>query len=346
MDMRRTASFIFVFLMLTTIGLAQTPAVSGPTSRMSPETNGPASYGQFTPPPGMVHILGGEFNMGDSNGVGYSDELPVHAVQISGFCMDIYETTNEQYCEFLNSAYSLGQIEVTGDVVLKAPAGEPYCDTVAYDPESRINWDGSTFTVTAGKEDHPMVEVSWYGAVAYANWRSVQDGRAPCYDLSTWECDYSAGGYRLPCEAEWEYAARGRDYNPYLIFPWGNTLDGSKANYWSSGDPFEVGPYPYTSPVGYFDGNQTPAGTDMVNGYGLYDMAGNVWEWCNDWYDANYYANSPYRNPSGPSSGKYRVLRGGSWNLTYDFLFVRCAFRGGFEPEIRNSSEGFRLILD
>ena len=139
-----------------------------------------------------------------------------------------------------------------------------------------------------------MVEVSWYGSAAYGNWRSTQDGRDPSYNLSTWECNFDANGYRLPTEAEWEYAARGGEHDPYYRYPWGDTIDGSMANYRESGDPYETGPYPWTTPVGHYDGNQTPPGVDMGNGYGLYDVAGNVYERCNDWYSSTYYGSSPY----------------------------------------------------
>ena len=300
----------------------------------------------FTMPiPGMVLITGGEFEMGDHHD-GMSNALPVHAVYIDSFQMDVYEVSNEQYCAYLNDAYP-SKIKVDGGIVYDVgDTGNayPYCDTYTADDDSRIHFSAGTFTITAGKEDHPMVEVSWYGAVAYANWRSAQDGRTPSYNLSTWQCNFRANGYRLPTEAEWEYAARGSEYSPYYRYPWGDTLDGAKANYWESGDPYETGDYPWTTPVGYYDGGQTPAGGDMANGYGLYDMAGNVWEWCNDWYDSDYYESSPYTNPPGPPGGTSRVLRGGSWgNLDY---VLRCAGRDGYGPGWRFYNRGFRLLLD
>jgi formylglycine-generating enzyme required for sulfatase activity len=190
---------------------------------------------------------------------------------------------------------------------------------------------------------HPMLLVSWYGAVGYANWRSAQHGRTPCYDLSTWECDFDANGYRLPTEAEWEYAARGGNHNPYRRYPWGDAIDGSMANYLGSGDPYEPAPHhPDTTPVGYYDGNQVPAGVDMVNGYGLYDVAGNVWEWCNDWYNSTYYSSSPYDNPTGPGSGMYCVTRGDGWY--YDPR--GCAYRGNRSPTYLGDGDGFQLALD
>ena len=149
-----------------------------------------------------------------------------------------------------------------------------------------------------------------------------------------------AGGELRP----WEYAARGGNHDPYRKYPWGDAIDGSNANYLGSGDPYEPGPSPDTTPVGYYDGNQVPAGSDMVNGYGLYDVAGNVYEWCNDWYGSSYYGSSPYDNPTGPASDTYRVLRGGSWNK--DAVILRCASRVTDSPDLRSSNNGFRLALD
>jgi formylglycine-generating enzyme required for sulfatase activity len=299
--------------------------------------------GDPEPPAGMVLIPAGEFAMGDHHGSGYGNELPLHDVSIDALFMDVLETSNQRYAAYLNDAYPSEIKVVSGVVYGVADSGNnyPYCDTY---PNSRIHWDGSTFTVTAGEEDHPMTDVSWYGAAACANWRSTEEGRQPAYDLGTWTCDFGADGYRLPTEAEWEYAARGHEHTPYYIYPWGNEINGSHANCICSGDPWEGVHWPETTPVGYYDGGQTPPGVDMANGYGLYDMAGNVWEWCNDWYDDDYYSVSPYDNPKGPSSGMERVLRGGSWNDYAEDL--RCAIRGRNFPDYRYEIYGFRLVLD
>jgi formylglycine-generating enzyme required for sulfatase activity len=296
----------------------------------------------------MVLVPEGEYEMGDHLGTGNYDELPVHAVYIDAFYMDTFEVTNKEYCTYLNSAYEQGLIVVSWGTVYKEDYSVPYCET-ANISFSRITWDGTTFGITAGKEDHPMVEVSWYGAVAYANWRSVQEGLTPCYHLETWECTFGVGGYRLPTEAEWEKAARGGEHSPYLDYPWGNGIDGSKANYEESGDPYGgTWPVPETTPVGYYDGNQIPHGVNMANGYGLYDMAGNVIEWCNDWFSKTYYQycvdRGIYYNPPGPTSGFLRVLRGGSWDN--DVFFLRCAARNVDIPFNRMGATGFRLVLD
>jgi len=293
---------------------------------------------------GMAFIPAGEFEMGDHHGVGAPQELPVHAVYIDAFWMDVFDVTNQKYCDYLNSAYGQGLIEVISGVVYKFGDTESYSATYSADLGSRIHFSVGVFSVTSGKEDHPMVTVSWYGAVAYANWRSAELRLPVCYNLETWECSFGTGGLRLPTEAEWEKAARGDEQDPYYMYPWGNSIDGSKANYDSSGDPYEIGPPPWTTPVGYYDGGQTPPGMDMANGYGLYDMVGNVYDWCYDWYDSTYYGSSPYDNPHGPASGTNRVLRKGSCQSNISSL--RCAGRTSHTPEYLNGLHGFRLALD
>jgi len=300
-------------------------------------------------PPGMALVTECEYAMGCHVRTGencISNELPVHDVYIDAFYMDIYEVTNQQYADALN--WALGQgglIQVIGGVVYKAGDSEPYCDTTTSSTSSRINWYGSSFGVVGGKEDHPMVMVSWYGAAAYSNWRSGMEGRTPSYDTGTWDCNFSADGYRLPTEAEWEKAARGGEHDPYYTYPWGNAIDDSQANFYISGDPYETGNFPWTTPVGYYDGGQTPPGVDMANGYGLYDMAGNVHEWCHDWYNSSYYSSSPTINPQGPPTGTRRILRGGSWAYVEEVL--RCASRNNRNhPDFGNVYSGFRLALD
>ena len=297
------------------------------------------------PPYGdMALVPAGSFVMGDHNGSGNPSEQPLHTVTLSAFYMDVYEVTNQKYADYLNQAHAAGLVTVfSGGLVFQAAgAGQALCDTTISTIVSRITWNGSSFGVTSGKETHPMIQVSWYGAATYCNWRSAVDGLVPCYDETSWVCDFTASGYRLPTESEWEYAARGGYHSPYLIYPWGNTLDGSHANYWGSGDPWEGagGPEPETSPVGYYDGNQIPAGVDMANGYGLYDMSGNVWEWCGDWYGS--YPFSAAVNPTGPATGSGRVVRGGSWLISP--FQLRSANRIGYTPSNRNTLFGFRVL--
>ena len=313
-------------------------------------------------PDDMVYISGGEFEMGDHFAEGYDDERPVHAVLLDAFFMSKYEITNQQYCDYLNDANSLGQLKVVSGIVYASSDdgnSYPYCSTSSaptgypdYGEYSQINYSGGVFSVntkdgTTDMSNHPMILVSWYGCAAYCNWRSGEEGYETCYNLSTWECDFSKNGYRLPTEAEWEYAAHGGEHSPYYRFPWGDTISHSQANYYA--DPgyytYDENPtsgyhpdyndvVPYTAPVGSF----------AANGYGLYDMTGNVQEWCNDWWGLDYYDTNPYDNPEGPASGTYRVVRGGGW---YGFAYYcRVANRCIHYPDYRSGYGGFRIVLD
>jgi formylglycine-generating enzyme required for sulfatase activity len=308
-------------------------------------------------PENMVFIGGGEFEMGDHFDEEDVNERPVHPVYVDSFCMGKFEVTNSQYCDYLSAAKTANEIKVDGFIVYAfddSTNSYLYCDTHGSDTDSQIDYNdvSGTFSVrTKGSRDmsnDPVVQVSWYGSVAYCNWRSQQEGYEACYNLSTWECDFSKNGYRLPTEAEREYAARGGEYSPYYRFPWGDTISHSEANYYaypSAYPDYDVNPTegyhpdyndvePYTAPVRSF----------AANGYGLYDMAGNVQEWCNDWYDSNYYNVSPYDNPQGPTSGTYRVLRDGTWQSHAVYSLV--ATRNGSSPGSRGRGGGFRVVLD
>jgi sulfatase modifying factor 1 len=279
-----------------------------------PEPNRPAGIV-------LVKIPGGTFEMGNHEGSGDADERPVHTVTLRSFQMSKYETTNAQYAAYLNAALARGLIQVVKGVVYAATDGnlaEPYFDT-SVNIYSQIEYSQYKFSVLSrdGKSmaDHPVVQVSWYGARAF--------------------CDYY--GYRLPTEAEWEYAARGGYHEPYYQYPWdSNSIDCRKANYKDAKsdycNPLGLTSYPYTSPVGYCG----PQGA-----YGLCDMAGNAWEYCQDWYDATYYSSSPASNPAGPVSGTARVFRGGSW--TEDGASCRVANRYWHAPASRNWGGGFRV---
>ncbi|MBW7991409.1 MAG: SUMF1/EgtB/PvdO family nonheme iron enzyme [Planctomycetes bacterium] len=280
---------------------------------------------------GMVLIPAGEFDMGDHFNVGDSDEKPVHSVSIGSFYIGATEVTTQEYCDYLNNVYSQGVIEVRTGAVYAVGGSYIYCKTTDAPTSwsghySRITFSNNTFSVLSGKQDHPIQMVGWYGVAAYCNWLSARDGYQSCYDTSTWECDFYKNGYRLPTEAEWEYAARGG--LQYFKYPWGNNITALEANYiWNLGIPS-----PATISVGYY----------QPNDYGLYGMIGNVWEFCHDWYNSSYYSSSPGSNPQGPISGSSRVIRGGGYGSTE--FSCRLANREWYNPNHPAPDVGFRIV--
>ncbi|MEI8047316.1 MAG: DUF1566 domain-containing protein [Bacteroidota bacterium] len=288
-----------------------------------------------------VMIPGGDFLMGDHFGFvdpGHpSDETPIHNVLVDSVYISKTEITNGQFLAFLNTSLLAGTIRVDNNRAHLTVDTNTLCLTNQVAAFYSIKYSNTGFAMADCRSEHPMVGVMWLGAVAYCNWLSLQNGLQECYDLTTSVCDFTKNGYRLPTEAEWEHAGRGGQYNPYFNYPWGNDQDVTKANWPQSGDPYETGSYPLTTPVGFYDGSLrqksdynwpgTAANYQTTNGsnaFGLYDMAGNVWELINDWYGQNYYSISPYDNPKGPDAGfimpdgkPYRGMRGGNWYNGY-----------------------------
>jgi formylglycine-generating enzyme required for sulfatase activity len=215
---------------------------------------------------------------------GESNEKPVYTVTVKSFYMGKYEVTQKEWTEVMGNNPS--------------------------------NFKGDTL---------PVEKVSWYEAVEYCNRLSLKEGLTPAYRGSgdSIVCDFNATGYRLPTEAEWEYAAKGGNKS-FLSYEYagGNGVDRVA---WYSGN----------------SGSRThPVGTKEPNDLGLYDMSGNVWEWCWDWYGS--YSSGSQTDPRGASSGTYRVLRGGSWHT--DAARVRSAYRGRNAPSDRYYDLGFRLV--
>ena len=173
---------------------------------------------------------------------------------------------------------------------------------------------------------NPVEQVTWSAAVVFCNARSVQEGLTPCYNTNTWACDFSAGGYRLPSEAEWEYACRAGGTNS------GEGAQALKSVAWFA-DSSQSKPH--------------PVGQKKPNAWGLYDMTGNVWEWCNDFYAAKYYRESPGDNPRGPRQGEKRVLRGGAWSSSAGdcaYWIRNCDEAGLTDVCLTMDSNGFRCV--
>jgi formylglycine-generating enzyme required for sulfatase activity len=244
----------------------------------------------------MVLVKPGSFQMGSVTG--RSVEQPVHTVSITRpFYVSKYAITFDQYDEFHEETRS----------------GSPLPDD-----------DGR------GRGTQPVVRVTWYDAVAYCNWLSERAGLIPCYSGRgiTTKCDFSANGYRLPTEAEWEYAARGGHRSQGFTYAGSDNVD-------------EVGWYLNNS-----GGERQPVGQKRPNELGLYDMSGNVWEFCWDWYGLDYYESSPASDPAGIGiPGPYerkRSRRGGAWEEPADSL--RIAFRSHDWPDFVDDCNGFRVV--
>ena len=299
----------------------------------------------------MATIPSGSFQMGDTFGDGASSELPLHNVNVSGFSMDKHEVANEKMRMILQWAYDNNKLTASTTAVSNK-VGDMQ-ELLNLDADGcQISFTNGTFSVSAGKEGYPCVEVSWYGACAYCNFKSEREGLTPCYNLADWSCNWNTDGYRLPTEAEWEKAARGSEAGHR--FPWHDVdwIAHSRANYycdWIDDVPYY--PYdksltfgyhpdytnsvmPYTSPVGSF----------VANDYGLYDMAGNVFEWCWDWFEYSWYsqAQAIESNTRGPATGLSKVYRGGSWSAGAPQ--ARCAYRINRKPELNSMNLGFRCV--
>lgn len=316
------------------------------------------------PLPEMVTVPAGKLRMGDPWGEGDSLERPVHPVFLSAYEIGRYEVTNAEYAAFLNTALGAGEITVTSNVVyLSGNSADALFYPQAVFSYSQITHSGGTFTPRTRSSrtlglvsmaDHPVVAVTWHGAAAYCNWLSRQQGYQEVYAQSgLWPSNLSRNGYHLPTEAQWERAA-GWDpahNDPVVQGHWRygfqcDSIDFSRANYVNgstSANPLSLTSYPYTSPAGFYNGvnvSRTGAIVNSPSAAGCYDMSGNVWEWCNDWW-YRVYAVDSVSDPAGPSTGTYRVLRGGSSGSNgHD---CRSAERDPANPSGRNHGIGFRV---
>jgi formylglycine-generating enzyme required for sulfatase activity len=266
------------------------------------------------PPKGMVRIPAGAFQMGDALD-GISD-APVHTVTLSEYFIGQKEVSKAEWDEVRTWALANGYTD------LSAASGKA--------------------------ANHPAQTISWRSVVKWCNARSEKEGLTPCYTISgavmrtgttAPECNWTANGYRLPTEAEWEKAARGGLVGKR--FPWGDSIAHDQANYNStavysynvsptigSHPVYGTGSGPYSSTCGFF----------APNGYGIHDIAGNVWEWCWDWYGA--YPLEAQSDPKGAATGTARVLRGGSWSDTA--AHSRVGFRVNVTPSNISYNLGFR----
>ncbi len=300
----------------------------------------------------MVFIKGGTFDMGADNNQANQDEYPKHQVTVSSFWMDVTEVTNAQFAAFIKATNYITTAEKNinwEDLKKQLPPETPKPSAENLEPASLViqivtdendhwwkmekgaNWKhplGINSDII-GKENHPVVHVSWFDAQAYCKWAKK----------------------RLPTEAEWEFAARGKLNNN--IYSWGNesvNQGKSKLNSWQ-------GEFPVTNLIVDNFIKSAPAKSFPKNKYGLYDMAGNVWEWCSDWYDFNYYSTvqNGIKNPKGPEKSfdpddtysQKNVIRGGSFLCNDAYCSgYRNARRMKETPDTSMEHIGFRCVVD
>jgi formylglycine-generating enzyme required for sulfatase activity len=257
-----------------------------------------------------VYVPAGPFEMGDPAGDGLTRERPAHVVQLDAFYIGKFEVTNAEWKKFRDDpGYDDERFWPNGRVVPR--------DQVPYWTQPNNHGGG-----TPGTDAYPALGVNWDAASAYCAWLSARTGKR----------------YRLPTEAEWEKAARGTDRRRY---PWGEKIDRSYANFVGA-QAFDT-----VQPVGFYDGSaRGPLRTHSnASPYGAFDMAGNVMEWCQDWYGRDYYAVSPRENPKGPSTGAYRVLRGGSFFI--EAFDLRSYARSAAWPSLQgHRMVGFRPVRE
>ena len=289
------------------------------------------------PPEVFVVIPADTFTMGSPAGEidRESDEILHKVTLTTSFNMFATEVTNQQYAEMAQWAYDQDPslVTATSTSLLDALDGSTQ-ELLDLDGDCEISFSGDTFVVDSGKEYHPVLEVTWYGAVAYCDWLSLREGITRAYNHNTWQCNgndpYNALGYRLPTEAEWEYACRAGTQTPFNT---GGCLDAeTEANY--------KGDSPYSDcPPGLDVSWTVPVGSYPESSFDLYDMHGNLYEWCNDLYGAY---SGEETDPVGAFTGDRRVIRGGDW--AEDARYCRSADRDRVNPYYSLTVIGFRPV--
>ena len=269
---------------------------------------------EFHIPDGMVFVRGGIFLMGSpENEAGRGDNETQHRARVHDFCMAKYLVTLAQFESFIKESNYWTDADKDGSSFISY-RNESY-------KRSGVNWRCDPEGEFQKDKQHPVIHVSWNDVSAYCKWMSEKFKK----------------NYRLPTEAEWEYACRAGTTTPFNT---GTNLTMEQAN-------FNVGYSYHNYPRGKKLGKTTPVSSYPPNGCGLYDLHGNVWEWCLDWYDEKYYDECKQRgivdNPQGPETGSNHVMRGGSWN--YDLKYCRSACRQYYYPSFHYFDGGFRLVF-
>ncbi len=260
---------------------------------------------------GMLLIPEGSFAMGTTDGMAH--ESPVHQVKIDSFWMDEHEVTVAEFAKFVEAVNYKTEAEKFGW------SGVFDIETSRWIKADGANWRNPEGKNSTAKDDEPVCQISWTDANAYAKW----------------------AGKRLPTEAEFEYAARGGLTGKK--YSWGDELKPNGkpvANWWQ-------GVFPNNNTIEDGHLRRAPVKSFTPNGYGLYDIGGNVWEWTSDWYDENYYKKSPAENPKGAETGIEKVIRGGSWMCSENYCSnYRVAGRSQSTPDTGLNNLGFRCVRD